>query len=161
MATSKPTAAPADAPAVDKTFVGIFTPGASKGVKVELFRTMSDKPRAPLFDGNLDGKHVSAFLRQGKKGPFLSIVGDGKDAEGKSEQVATANVVTRASGSPALAITMADKTTVFASISKKVDDELLVKMGLNVEKQAEKRAAAAKAAASEPAVPAKKTTAKP
>ena len=133
-----------------KTFVAIFTPGASKGPKVELFKTLSDKARAPVFDGQLDGQHVSAFLRAGKNGPFLSLVGDAKDEQGHNKQIATARVVSNEAGVPKVAIQMvgAEKGAkpLWASISKKVDDETLVKLGLDAEKQATKRAAKAAAA---------------
>lgn len=154
MATNKPAAdaAEADKP---KTFVAVFTPATSKGPKVELFKTMSDKARAPVFDGKIDGVHVSAFLRKGKNGPFLSLVGDKKDEQGHNPQIATARVVTNEAGIPKVAIQMAGAEKgakpLWASISKKIDDEMLVKLGLDAAKQAEKRAAKAAAPAPKPA----------
>ena len=147
---AKPAAAPAEAAA--KTFVAFFTTPEDKGPKVELFKNMSVKPRAPLFDGKIDGVKVSAFLRKGPKGNFLGLAGDKDEATGLSADLGAANVGTRQNGIPVLVIDLkkADgtKQTVFASISKKVDNEMLVNLGMNVEKQAEKRAtAAAKAAA--------------
>lgn len=130
-----------------KTFVGIFTPAEAKGPKVELFRNISDNEKAPLFGGTIDGQKVSAFLRQGPKSPFLSIVDNEKGGEGK--QIATANVRTRENGAPMIVIDKGEEK-IFASVSKKVEDDLLVKMGLNLETQAEKRAKfAADAAAPE------------
>jgi hypothetical protein len=156
MATeNKPTAA--------KTFVAFFTPGASKGPKVEIFKNTSDKARAPLFDGKIGDTHVSMFLRNGPKGAFLGLVGDKKEGEARSPDLGTANVVTSATGSPRLAITLkkADgaKETIFASISKKVENETLLQIDLNETKQAEKRASAAAKVAAAPAPAAKKAPA--
>ncbi len=140
------------AAAEPKTFVAIFTPKGAKGPAVELFKTMTDKARAPVFDGTIDGVRASAFLRKGPKKPFLSIVGDKKEGEANSPQIATANVVTSANGTPRLAITMTgQKEAVFASISKKVSDEVLVTLGLDIELQSKKRAEAATKAAAAPA----------
>lgn len=157
MATSTKPAADAAESDKPKTFVAIFTPGASKGPKVELFKTLSEKARAPVFDGKIDGVHVSAFLRKGPKGPFLSLVGDEKDTNGHNPQIATARVVSNEAGVPKVAIQMANAEKgakpLWASISKKIDDEMLVKLGLDADKQAEKRAtkAAAVAAGKKPA----------
>lgn len=132
--------------AAAKTFVAFFTKEGDSGPKVEIFKSTSEKAKAPLFDGKVGNDHVSLFLRNGTKGHFLGVVGN-KDAEGKSPNLGTANVVTTKRGTPRLAINMKDadgkKTVIFASISKKVDQEMLVKIGLNETKQATKRAAAA------------------
>ncbi len=130
-----------------KTFVAFFTREETKGPKVEIFKTLNDKPRAPIFDGKIGNKRVSFFLRSGPKGPFLSLVGDKlNDGSNNSENLGTAKVVTLGSGTPILAIDFvgADgkKTPVFASISKKITNDELVAMGLDVAKQAEKKAAA-------------------
>jgi hypothetical protein len=145
MATeNKPTAA--------KTFVAFFTPAASKGTKVEIFK-----------NGKIGDTHVSMFLRNGPNGAFLGLVGDKKEGEARSPDLGTANVVTSATGSPRLAITLkkADgaKETIFASISKKVENETLLQIGLNETKQAEKRASAAAKVAAAPAPAAKKAPA--
>lgn len=158
---TKPAAAPVEGAA--KTFVAFFTKPEAEGPKVELFKNMSDKPRAPLFDGKIDGVKVAAFLRKGPKGNFLGLAGDVDEKTGLSADLGAANVGTRANGIPVLVIELkkADgtKQTVFASISKKVDNEMLANLGMNVEKQAEKRAtsaatAAAKATAKAAAKPA-------
>lgn len=155
---NKPAAA---TPGAEKTFVAFFTTAANvaKGApKVDLFKSLSDKPRAPLFSGKIDGVQTSAFLRKGPKGAFLSLVGD-KGPDGKSADLGVANVGTRANGIPVLVIDLkkADGTsqTVFASISKQVDQAMLENIGMNVEKQAEKRATAAAKAAAVPEVPKK------
>jgi hypothetical protein len=162
MATDNKPASPAKEP---KTYVAFFTREEAKGPKVEIFKNLSDKARAPLFDGKIDDVHVSMFLRKGPKGQFLGLVGDKKEGDERSPDLGTANIVTTTSGSPRLAINMknADGTkaeVIFASISKKVDNEMLVKIGLNEAKQIEKRATAAAKAAAAPAA-AKKSSPKP
>ena len=137
-AANTTTAAAADQAA--KSFVAFFTREGTKGPKVDLFKVMSDKPRAPMYSGKIGGKQVSLFLRKGSKGNFLGLVGD------NNTDMGTANIGTLGNGTPVLVLDVlgADgkKTPVFASISKKVDNETLVMLGLNVAKQAEKAAAA-------------------
>jgi hypothetical protein len=138
-------------PAADaaKTFVAFFTREDTKGPKVDIFKNMSDKPRAPLYSGKIGKKQVSFFLRKGSKGNFLGLVGDKIEGTNQYEDLGTANVGTLGNGTPVLVIDYKNadgtKTPIFASISKKVDNEALVAIGLNTAKQAEKAAAAAAA----------------
>jgi hypothetical protein len=147
------TQASTSAAAAAKTFVAFFTREDTKGPKVDIFKNMSDKPRAPLYSGKIGKKQVSLFLRKGSKGNFLGLVGDKIEGSDKYEDLGTANVGTLGNGTPVLVIDFKNadgtKTPIFASISKKVDNEALVAIGLNVAKQAEKaeKAAAAKTAA--------------
>jgi hypothetical protein len=144
--SSTSTTAAADAA---KTFVAFFTREDTKGPKVEIFKDMSGKARAPLYSGKIGTKRVALFLRKGSKGSFLGIVGDKIEGSNNSEDLGTANVGTLGNGTPVLVMDFvgADgkKTPVFASISKKVSNDDLVAIGLNVAKQAEKAAAAAAA----------------
>ena len=126
-----------------KTFVAFFTRSTDKAPAVELFKVVSDKPRAPMYSGKIDGKQVSLFLRHGANGNFLGLVGD------NNVDLGTANIRTRVNGAPVLVLDLrneaGEKTPVFASVSKKVDDQTLVELGLNLEKRAAKVAAASKA----------------
>lgn len=92
-----------------------------------------------MFSGKIDGKQVSLFVRHGANGTFLGLVGD------NNTDLGTANIRTRENGSPVLVIDLKGegekKVAIFASISKHVSDETLVELGLNVAKQAEKKAA--------------------
>ena len=106
-------------------------------------------------------KQASLFLRKGSKCNFLGLVGDKlKDDSGKFEDLGTANVALLGNGIPVLVMDMigADgkKTPVFASISKQVDQDALIAIGLNVTKRAERKAnpvvKAAKADKPQPAV---------
>jgi hypothetical protein len=130
-----------------KTFVAFFTREDTKGPKVEIFKTVSEKARAPLYSGKIGSKQVSFFLRKGAKGNFLGLTGAKIEGTNNYENLGTANVGTLGNGTPVLVIDFigADgkKTPVFASISKKVSNDDLVAIGLNVVKQAEKAAAAA------------------
>jgi hypothetical protein len=137
------------AAAAAKTFVAFFTREDTKGPKVEIFKSLSDKPRAPLYSGKIGSKQVSLFLRKGSKGSFLGLTGAKIEGTNNYEDLGTANVGTLGNGTPVLVIDFvgADgkKTPVFASISKKVSNDDLIAIGLNVAKQAEKAAAAAAA----------------
>jgi hypothetical protein len=138
---------------VAKTFVAFFTRENTKGPKIDIFKSLSTKARAPLYSGKIGKKQVSFFLRKGPKGNFLGLAGDKIEGSNQNEDLGTANVVTLGSGIPVLVIDYKNadgtKTPIFASISKKVDNEALVAIGLNVAKQAQK-VAATTAAASAP-----------
>jgi hypothetical protein len=148
MSNAKTTAKSAT-PAADavKTFVAFFTREDTKGPKVEIFKDISGKPKAPLYSGKVGTKRVALFLRNGKNGAFLGLVGDKIEGSKNSEDLGTANVRTLGNGTPLLVMdfigTDGKKTPVFASISKKVSNDELIAIGLNVAKQAEKVAAAA------------------
>ena len=95
-----------------KTFVAFFTTKEDKGPAVELFKVISDKERAPMYSGKVGGKQVSLFLRHGANGNFLGLVGD------ENADLGTANIRTRANGSPVLVIDFKgegeQKTSIFA-----------------------------------------------
>ena len=137
---------PSTAVPAQKTHIAFFTRDTDKGPKVELFKVMSTKERAPVYSGKVGDQQVSLFLRKAATGQFLSVVGEGNVTLG------TANIRTRAAGSPVLVISLhgdgGQKTSVFASVSKMLDNDTLVSLGLNLAKQAEKIAAAKAAKAS-------------
>jgi hypothetical protein len=149
--------------------------GASAPVKIEAFYK-KEKDRvivslwivdpkaagAPDFDGTIDGQVVNVRIRNGVNGAFMAInkrVDTGEtNADGKpvfhEEQLGTANLVVNSNGMPRMVIKLnANKAEpVWASISKKVPDELLARAGLNFKTMAERRAAkAAIAPAAQPA----------
>ena len=145
--TSATTAAASSAstPDASKTYVAFFTREETKGPKVAIFKNLSEKARAPLFDGKIGGKRVSMFLRKGPNGNFLGLVGEKlTDGSNNSENMGSANVRTLGTGVPILVIDLigsdGKKTPVFASISQKVSQEVLESIGLDAVKQAERRA---------------------
>ena len=140
--TTKTTAAAAEAA---KTFVGFFTREDTKGPKVEIFKDVSGKPKAPAFSGKIGTKRVALFVRNGSKGTFFGVVGDKIEGSKNSEDLGTANIGTLGNGAPVLVIDYKNadgtKTPIFASISKKLTTEELVGYGFNAAKAAEKAAA--------------------
>jgi hypothetical protein len=151
-------------PSKEKRVQAFYTVANAKGTPVSVWINDNDKKGAPDFDGKVGNRRVSIYLRTGKKGPFLSVLGSNKGEDGKLPQLGTANLVINAKGIPKLAIKMEGKEeTVWASVSKKIPAELMTKMGFDAEAAAAKRADAAKAAVAkeEPAAKEKKKTPAP
>ena len=109
-----------------KATVALFTTVGS-AIAATLFLETSDKARAPIFGGKIAGTQVKGFLRnegvEGKK-PFVSFVD--KD----NNQIATANAVLTAKGTPILAGKVGERD-VWLHLRKEVPMALLERMGVN------------------------------
>ena len=109
-----------------KATVALFTTVGS-AIAATLFLETSDKARAPIFGGKIAGTQVKGFLRnegvEGKK-PFVSFVD--KD----NNQIATANAVLTAKGTPILAGKVGEQD-VWLHLRKEVPTALLERMGVN------------------------------
>lgn len=130
--------------------LAFFSRREDKGPNIAIFRSTSTAPRAPLFSGKIGDKRVAFFLRQGAKGPFLGLVGNKLD-NGNSEDLGTANIVTAKAGAPRLVIQMGEQR-LFGSVSKKLDQAMLVSLGLNEDLQRTKREASEAAAVAAAAI---------
>lgn len=106
---------------------------------------------APDFDGSIGGKRVAVWIRHSQRsGSFLSIHAQTKGADDRFPQLGTANVVVNDRGMVRLAIKMEEtKEVLWASVSKKAPEDILVRCGLKLDLLAQKRASyeARKAAA--------------
>lgn len=172
-APAKPAAE--EAPAAEKSgFTRLFFANANDGVgKVDLYLDPKNPEleagRPGLF-GYLDGQRISAFVQPGgtsKDGkeysPFLTLQASGAAKEGggyeDSKNIGTANVVVTEKGHVRLAMKLdGQENAVWATPRKDVGEDLLVKMGLDVERLLAARANAAKNSANEEAAPAKKAS---
>lgn len=110
------------------------------GPKIELWINTNEKPGAPDFDGALSGKRIGAYFRQGRKGNFIAIFDSTQRADGKHDQLGTAQVVSNIAGVPKLAITF-EGSTAWAEVSRKVPEAMLVQCGLDLGKQSQKKKA--------------------
>jgi hypothetical protein len=155
-ATPSINAVVATAPAADKKIEAFYAkPQEGKeGHVVSLWINTVTTEGAPDFDGKIDDQRVAMRIRSGAKGSFLSITKSLKPedvkADGyKEEQIGTANLIVNDRGIPVLAIRMLANpdATIWANVSLKAPQDLLMSAGLNLEILAEKKAqhAAAKA----------------
>lgn len=110
------------------------------GPKLELWINTNEKEGAPEFDGTFGENRVSAYFRQGPKGNFLALFNSAKRDDGSHEQIGTAQVVSNVAGIPKLAMNI-NKRTMWAEVSKKVPQDMLVECGLDLGKQAAKKKA--------------------
>ena len=110
-------------------------------VKVSLWNGTSDKDRAPVLTGMIGDKRVSGFLRTGDKGVFIGFTGE-KQEDGNYEHIAYGNMRFGANGYPKLVIRQEGKDDVWAETTKEATEEILAKLGLDVEKMHEKQAEA-------------------
>jgi hypothetical protein len=121
--------------------VAFFSRKEDKEPAIEIYRSTSPNPRAPMFSGKVGEKRVAMFLRHGARGPFLGLVGDKIEGTNQYENLGTANVITGKTGSPRLVMRMGDDR-LFCSVSKNLDNEMLVRLGLDENIQQQKREAA-------------------
>jgi hypothetical protein len=149
----------ANATAVKKIEAFYNKPAEGKtGTVVSLWINTVTTAGAPDFDGSIGGQRVAIRIRNAAKGSFLAITKSLKaeevGADGYKEvQIGTANLIVNDRAIPVLAIKMNDNKdqTVWANVSLKAPQELLIAAGLNMTILAEKKAAyeAAKAAKAE------------
>lgn len=129
-------------PAAQRAVIAFATPENQKERTVQIFVNRNEKSGSPDFDGKINDKRVGVYIRSGKNGPFLSIIGD-KLPDGKYEQLGTANIMAVKGGVAKLAIKLADGSdTIWAEVGQNMSEEGLVKAGLNLTKLAEKKAEA-------------------
>ncbi len=156
MATATAAAAKPAKPDAEKRVEAFRTYKTETGTPISLWIVQNDKKGAPVFDGKVGKRRVAIYIRNGKKGAFLSLVGN-KDKEGKFPQLGRANVRVTEKGIPKLAIVMeGSEETLWAHINKKVPEDLLTKCGLDLDELAKKREAAEKAKAERAAAKAAK-----
>lgn len=150
-----------EAPAKTENIEIFYTGKDYRGTKVSLWITHKTKDGSPDIDGKVGDLRVAAYIRNGSRGPFLSFIDSTKpkDANGHYTQFGMGNIVIVAGGRAKLTIKKPDGEVVWAEVSRKAPQELLVAMGLDLERQAQKTAAgggadgeqsAPKAAASAP-----------
>lgn len=103
---------------------------------------------APEFDGKIDGNHVNLRIRNGANGTSIAVTRTLKKDEikedGYKEQtIGWANIVVNDRGYPVISIRLnADKEKViWANVSQRAPQDLLVKAGLSLEAMAKKKAA--------------------
>lgn len=109
------------------------------GPKIELWINTNEKLGAPEFDGTMGDRRVGAYFRQGPKGNFLAIFDSAKRPDGMHDQMGTARVVSNIAGIPKLAISLQGGATIWAEVSKKAPEEILLQCGLDLDKQAHKK----------------------
>jgi hypothetical protein len=131
--------------------IAFFSRGEDSDPVIEFYRSTSPNPKAPLFSGKVGDKRMSMFLRHGVRGPFLGLVGGKIEGTNQYESLGTANVITSKSGAPRLVMRMGSER-LFCSVSKNLDDDLLVRLGLDLEIQQQKREAAAAESKETPAM---------
>jgi hypothetical protein len=135
-----------------KKIEAFFTRTADKA-RVSLWITEQKSQKtlgSPDFDGLVDGVRVVARIRNGVNGTFMAINqrfrNPTDDAEGsasyREDQIGTANLVVNGIGMPRLIIKLLGNKSepIWASVSKKVPDELLIRAGLSFETMAARRA---------------------
>ncbi len=120
--------------------MAFFSRKEDKEPAIEIYRSTHPNPRAPMFKGKVGDKRVAMFLRHGARGPFLGLVGDKIEGTNNYENLGTANVITGKTGSPRLVMRMGDER-LFCSVSKNLDNEMLVRLGLDKNIQQQKREA--------------------
>lgn len=151
-----PSSSPGDHPLrnstpVESSFAVFFSRKEDKDPKIELFpfapTTKTVGSRDPLFDGTIGSERVFAFLRNGVNGPFLGLVGQ-RHADRRPARsvyytnIGTANIVTSSTGKPRLMVKLGEQR-LFGSVSKRLDQDMLVSLGLNLELQSQKRSTTA------------------
>lgn len=149
---------PPESPATDATAskVEAFYKKEKDRVIVSLWIVDPKIQGAPDFDGTIDGQVVNVRIRNGVNGAFMAVnkrvdtgevTADGKQVF-REEQLGTANLVVNSNGMPRMVIKLNTNKAepIWASVSKKVPDDLLAKAGLNFQTMAERRAAKATAA---------------
>lgn len=117
----------------------MFYTRENASVKVGLWLSNSTHDRAPILTGTIDRQHVSAFLRQGPRRPFLDIVG-AKDENGINKPIATANIVAGGNGYPKLIMKMArGGKDVWVDATNDAPHEVLERIGLDIARMLEKQ----------------------
>lgn len=133
-----------------------YTPMNAIGTQVSLWKNSNKGSASARFNGKIGERRVSLYVKNGANGAFLSIVEsaqikipnpDGKPGgkvEFKETRIGAANIVVSEKGYPKLAIRFDSdrESVIWASVSREASEELLVEAGLNLQKLAEKRAAA-------------------
>lgn len=145
-ATAASTTSSAAAPAKTPNVNAFFTPKDSKGMKISLWITHKTKDTSPDVDGAFGATRVAGWIHSGPTGKFVSFIDSkaGKDDQGHFKQLGTGRVVVNEHGIPKLAIRLYGvEGTVWAEVSRKAPQDLLVAMGLNLQVLEQKRAAAA------------------
>lgn len=115
----------------------------SNETRVTLFAWGADHPNAPKFEGYIGEEKVLLFLRQPvDRPPFLSIVGV-RSGSRPNETLGTARVVTAPSGAPRLIMYLKfmGGRRAFASVSRQLDHQALLALGLDEQRQQAKRQA--------------------
>ncbi len=155
MTSTTNTAAAAES--TEKAVQAFYTEKDAKGTAVSLWVTKKTKEGSPDFDGTIGDKRVAGYIHQGPRAGFISFIDSkaGKDDNGHYIQVGTANVVINAAGIPKLAITLVGQKdhTVWAEVSLKAPQDMLVAAGLDLEAQAKKKAEVAEKKAEKAAKP--------
>lgn len=130
---------------------------ANKGVEafylkgqtaVSLWVNQVETKGAPDFDGKIGEQRVALRIRNGGKGKFIAITRPLKPAEVgadgyKERQIGSANLIVNDRGIPVLAIKLDDQKgkTIWANVSLKAPQDLMVQAGLDLTILAEKKAA--------------------
>lgn len=143
MPTKLPLSAPARKTSPEAAFFSRQELNKPDEPRVALFACASDHPNSPKFEGHIGLVKVSLFLRQpADRPPFLSIVGARSGAR-PNETLGTARVVTSLSGAPRLLMHLSflDNRRVFVSVSRQLDRDALVALGLDEQRQQVKREA--------------------
>lgn len=123
-----------------------YTGSNDGGPKVSLFINENrNSEKVPNFSGTIGDKKVGAYIRGSAKGPWIALTGE-RDAEGKYEQVGSANIIVNKNAKIRMSLKLAGSAdTIWVSISDKVSQEMLVECGLNLEILEAKRAEVAAA----------------
>lgn len=122
----------------------VFYSRKSAKAQVSLWASTVTTERAPVLIGEVNKQRCSVFLRNGAGGIFLSIVGE-RGANGHNLPIATGKLVTGPAAVPKMVLKLeGSDEAVWVEVSVDATTELLVKLGLNMERLEFKKAMVAK-----------------